>query len=83
MTISKKNDKVKTAIIANISEHGYTPDRYGNYLNANKSRRYKFNTTSYRFEAAIDTIPKEWVRLSGEYYKNLAVNGEIPKLLKF
>ena len=49
---------------------GWKVDRYGNLVNEEKNRRYKFNDTSLRFEVKSG---KDWIRVRSGYYKNLTV----------
>lgn len=51
--------------------NGYTEDRYGNYKSKTGKYRYKFQATSYRFEILIDTVPSSWMKINGNYYKNV------------
>ena len=69
--ISKKNMKVKDFIINLIEQKGFVQDRYGNWKNEIGTYRYKFQTTSYRFEKLINTTPLSWIKISGKYYKDV------------
>lgn len=71
--ISKRNQKVRDFIITRIEAKGFTEDRYGNWKDATGSRRYKFQATSYRVELCINTQPKSWMKIAGNYYKNVKV----------
>ena len=72
---SKKNQKVIDYIIRVISKAGYVPDRWGNYKKGDY--RYKFNSTSYRKEKLINTVPTSWMKVSGTYYKNVPIKSEV------
>lgn len=63
--------KVKDFIINLIEQKGFVRDRYGNWKNGIGTYRYKFQTTSYRFEKLIDTTPPSWIKISGKYYKDV------------
>ena len=68
---TKKNQKVINYMIDVISDIGFVQDAYGNWK---KDRyRYKFNATSYRYEKRIDTKPISWMKIRGEYYKNVKI----------
>ena len=74
---NNRNQKVIDALKAYLIESGYTEDRYGNYLNSEKTRRYKFNAISYRIEQKFRKGGK-WYKIGGYYYKDVSmVNGEI------
>jgi len=73
MTMSKKNQTVRDAIVKVIKGKGFTSDAYGNYKNADGDRRFKFNQTSFRFEGRIDTKPVSWMKIMSSYYKNVMI----------
>jgi len=74
---NKRNQKVIDALKTYLIESGYTKDRYGNYLNPEKTRRYRFNAISYRIEQKLVKGGK-WYKIGGYYYKDVSmVNGKI------
>ena len=75
MTMNKKNQETKDAMITAIKSKGFVGDRYGNYKKTVDDReyRYKFNTTSYRYEKKVGD---SWMKVAGTYYKNVKIGGE-------
>lgn len=71
--INKKNEKVRAFIIDHIEAKGFKEDRYGNWKNENGTYRYKFQATSYRYEKLINTFPSSWIKISGNYYKDVKI----------
>ena len=71
--INKKNLKVIEKMKIKLESKGFTEDRYGNMKDRTGIYRYKFNTTSYRYETRIQNKPIKWIKLSGEYYKNVNI----------
>ena len=75
MTKNKKNQKTMDAMVAVVKARGFIIDRYGNYKKTagDSEYRYKFNTTSYRYEKKVGD---SWIKLAGTYYKNVKIGGE-------
>jgi hypothetical protein len=75
MAMNKKNQETMNAMITVIKSKGFVGDRYGNYKKTEDGReyRYKFNTTSYRYEKKFGD---SWMKLAGAYYKNVKIGGK-------
>ena len=73
MSLNTKNQKIVNKMITHLESKGFIQDRYGNMKDKTGIYRYKFQTTSYRLEKKIDTKPTQWMKLSGEYYKNVNI----------
>ena len=73
MSLNTKNQKIVNKMIELLESKGFIQDRYGNMKDKTGIYRYKFNTTSYRYETRIQNKPIKWIKLSGEYYKNVNI----------
>jgi hypothetical protein len=71
----RKKEKLIQETKEFFKSNGWNEDPYGNFKKSfknNKLYRIKFNKTSLRYEAQVDTVPnKSWVRIRSAYYKDL------------
>jgi len=75
MATSKKNQKIIEAMKTFlINEKDFHIDRWGNCVNKEGTRRYKFNTTSCRIEIKLST--GRWHKVGGYYYKDICTIGD-------
>jgi hypothetical protein len=67
---SKLIEKIKSELVG----YGFSEDSYGNYVNSDKTIRYKFSKTCLRKEKSwrnSDNI-LQWSRVRSGYYSNLS-----------
>lgn len=72
----KQKSRLIEAIIHELIAHGFTEDAYGNFVNSDKSIRYKFGKRCLRKEQASRNYEGRivWKRTSSGYYSALSLN---------
>ena len=73
--MNEKNTKKVDEMKALLKSYGFREDRWGNMKKTASDggeMRYKFGDTSYKLEFKVGD---RWVRMSGDYYKNVEVRG--------
>ena len=69
----KQKSRLIEAIIHELISHGFIEDAYGNFVNSDKSIRYKFGKRCLRKEQACRNYEGKiiWKRTSSGYYSAL------------
>ena len=72
----KQKSRLIEAIIHELIAHGFIEDAYGNFVNSDKSIRYKFGKRCLRKEQASRNYEGRivWKRTSSGYYSALSLN---------
>ena len=76
----KQKAKLIESIQSELVAHGFIQDSWGNFVNSDKSVRYKFAKTSLRREHSYRNYEDKliWKRFSSGYYSVLSLdNGEL------
>jgi hypothetical protein len=85
MTIRQK-ERLIEAIKRELVAYGFREDSYGNFVNSDKSVRYKFAKTSLRREHSSRDYENKlvWKRFSSGYYSVLSLdeNGKLHGLTR-
>jgi len=79
---SKQKAQNKIEIIAFIKSKGFTEDRWGNYKKSSpeKTYRFKINPNALRYEAKYSD---SWIRICSGYWKDLSIENDKIKGLKY
>lgn len=77
MTVRQK-EKLIEAIKRKLVDYGFNEDAYGNFVNSDKSVRYKFAKTSLRREHSYRNHEDKlmWRRFSSGYYSALSLDDD-------
>ncbi len=78
--MTKTSENSRNTLINLLTASGvWTEDRWGNFKytgsNLTGDYRFKFNTTSVRFEKKVifesGSVKYDWINIASDYYKNL------------
>lgn len=75
--MTKKQKSILIESIKNeLNSNGFHEDSYGNFVNSDKSVRYKFAKTSLRKERSLRNYENRlvWKRVSSGYYSALSLD---------
>lgn len=74
----KQKSKLIEAIKHELVVYGFNEDSYGNFVNSDKSVRYKFAKTSLRREHSFRNHENKlvWKRFSSGYYSALSLDSD-------
>jgi hypothetical protein len=77
--------ETREQFIAWAERHGFTKDRYGNYVREKdgKVTRFKLKKLKLRYEAQFrytDNNKPYWVRVRSNYWSNISINESNDKL---
>ena len=77
MTVRQK-ERLIEAIKRELVAYGFREDSYGNFVNSDKSVRYKFAKTCLRREHSYRSYDNKlmWERFSSGYYSALSLDGD-------
>lgn len=77
MTIRQK-ERLIEAIKRELVAYGFREDSYGNFLNSDRSIRYKFGKRCLRKERSLRDYEDKivWKRISSGYYSALSLDGD-------
>lgn len=74
----KQKERLIESIQSELVAHGFIKDSYGNFVNSDKSVRYKFAKTSLRREYSYRDYENKlvWKRFSSGYYSALSLDND-------